>query len=143
MHRSGSSNSLKNNTLHAVTDFKYHSIAAVPPRLDTTDASHMHVLDSRGRGGFILRGNPSDDLESPLEESERVKIKPSDPEYKKVAENLMSCLPPEDHPHYGEVSRKISNEGSTEDYMGTYMYTPPSPMRTTSIEEVTNPKYSK
>lgn len=129
MQRSGSSSSLRTNALHSVNDPRYHSIAAFPPRIDTSESFIRSVEERRGYRQIVHRDS-HDDQESTLEESESVK--PSDPEYKKVAENLMSCSPqprivdehsPSYTSHkvqdtYSENSRKYSGD-LTDEPVGT------------------------
>lgn len=95
MQRSGSNSSLKNSVLHSVNDPRYHSIAALPPRMvEIPDlfspaeerAPHRHI-----RGGLHRGPTLPDEPESPLEAS--AAVVPSDPHYRKVAENLMTRSP--------------------------------------------------
>ena len=77
MQRSGSSTSLRINSV----DPRYHSIATVPTH--TVDPAPF--FDRRG-----VRGITRDDPE--LEETSG-RVKPSDPGYKKIANDLMTCSP--------------------------------------------------
>lgn len=76
MQSSGSSTSLRVNSV----DPRYHSIAAVPSRYDCSNDDKKH-----------LYGHKEQEFEQLTDRV--IKIKPSDPEYKKVAEGLMSCSP--------------------------------------------------
>ena len=126
MQRSGSNSSLKNSTLHSITDPRYHSLAALPPRVDVAEPLFVNTAEERTpshrpiRGGLHRGPTLPDEPESPLEGSETVL--PSDPDYRKVAENLMTCSPqprlneelrlvhqptPE---AYGESAKKSSDE---------------------------------
>lgn len=149
MQRSGSSSSLKNNLLHGVnSDPRYFSLAALPPRVDTTN-SHVHSVDDRtlnitrgGHRGLHRNVLPHDDLDSFEETGSRVK--PSDPGYKKVAENLMTCSPQEFYtqqrlsdPSSDMSSRKVSGEFMDEMtyYPRNYPPSPVTPIQSRGQEE--------
>ena len=115
MQTSGSSSSLRVNAVHSVADPRYHSIAVFPPRVDNSEP----LLDRRGHSR-LLRDEPE------YEESERVK--PSDPEYRRIAKDLMTCspqppepLPPlqRNHDPHSERMKKISGETIMNDESGS------------------------
>ena len=100
MQRSGSSTSLRINSV----DPRYHSIATVP----THSVDPTPFFDRR-----CVRGTVRDDPE--LEETSG-RVKPSDPGYKKMANDLMTCSPqppPQDKPLDGHMERvgKYSGDG--------------------------------
>ena len=96
MQRSGSNSSLKNSVLHSVNDPRYHSIAALPPRMEIpADLLFNPMMEERPprpiRGG--LQRGPTQPDEQPDFPSEDLTVLPSDPDYRKVAQNLMTCSP--------------------------------------------------
>ena len=104
MQRSGSSTSLRVNSV----DPRYHSIATVPTRIEVNEVPLF--LDRK-----LYRSTRDDDSE------EADTVRPSDPEYKKIAQDLMTCSP---QPHdifyqksfdnHFEKTKKFSVESITE-----------------------------
>lgn len=127
MQRSGSSNSLRNNSFHQ-TDPRYYSLAA-PSSINNRMEGHesfVHSMDERmlnsaARGGSYQRPHPhhrpptQEELE-PEDLSLTRKIKPSDPEYRKVAENLMSCSP---QPPPEDATNRLGGESETQTRKGS------------------------
>lgn len=88
MQRSGSSTSLRVNSV----DPRYHSIATVPSRYDCSFGGGITGNEMNSdRRQQQLHWHMEQEFEQPP--NRVIKIKPSDPEYKKVAEGLMSCSP--------------------------------------------------
>ena len=114
MQRSGSNSSLKNSVLHSVNDPRYHSIAALPPRMEIPDLFNP-MMEERGapprpiRGG--LQRGPTLPDEQPDFPSDELTVLPSDPDYRKVAQNLMTCSP---QPRLGDDGRHQSLDLYTE-----------------------------
>ena len=107
MQRSGSNSSLKATSLHSVTDARYHSLAALPPRVNIADSffdEHIRLpLTARAHRHPHARAQFLQDESLPADEADTGAIKPSDPEYPTVAQNLMSCSPqpkPGEYSHY-------------------------------------------
>ena len=121
IQRSSSSTSLKNfgiQTKVGVTDPRYHSVATDGPYLE----ERIGVINSSGgtaRKAQMLRhyiagrpGQSMDDTESLWEDSKSFtflnkSVVPSDPEYRQVAENLMSASPTHKAPPINDASSHI------------------------------------
>lgn len=121
MQRSSSSASLKNfgiQTKVGMTDPRYHSVATDVPYLEERiGAMNLNSSGSTARRAQVLRhyiGRPSqsmEDTESLWEDSKSFtflkSVVPSDPEYRQVAENLMSASPTHKAPIVNDVSSHI------------------------------------
>ena len=103
MYRSNSSTSLKNFGIQTKTDPRYYSVA--------TDSPYMVEEHGSGSRRTLTRHilvRPGDDSESLWEDSQSFtyvnnkSVLPSDPEYRQVAEELMSASP----------THKMSNDAS-------------------------------
>ena len=110
MQRSSSSTSLKNfgiQTKAGLTDPRYHSVATDVPYLEEARGGNLNTSSgstiSMARRPLKLysygRPSPVEDNEAHWDDSsfalnnKPVSVVPSDPEYRKVAENLMSASP--------------------------------------------------
>lgn len=99
MQRSGSSTSLRVNSV----DPRYHSIATVPIRFDGGETPTFPI-DKRA----VYRSTKDEaaDFEETVGNSSRVR--PSDPGYRKIAEDLMSCSPqPQQQPQTDSAAGQI------------------------------------
>ncbi len=76
MQRSGSSTSLRVNSV----DPRYHSIATVPTRIEINEVPLLQP--------YRVQQREENDSEDSAET-----VKPSDPEYRKIAKDLMTCSP--------------------------------------------------
>lgn len=120
MQRSGSNSSLKMTSLHSTTDSRYHSLAALPPRINMADSlfdERMHPT-ARTHRHTPMRGQLlQDEFNPPSEEVDAGAIKPSDPEYSTVAQNLMSCSPQPkllgDYGHYHKTDNHLDSSHKT------------------------------
>lgn len=99
MQRSSSSTSLKNfgvqTKIGVTTDPRYHSVATEVPFLEEHGNRRLRQHLHGGGGG--RQGTSFEDTESPWEDSKSFtftkSILPSDPQYRQVAEELMSVSP--------------------------------------------------
>ena len=79
------------------------------------------MLNSAARGGSYQRPHPhhrppTQEEPEPEDLSLTIKIKPSDPEYRKVAENLMSCSP---QPPPEDATNRLGGESETQTRKGS------------------------